>query len=102
MVNICLESLSTCSLFSFLSSAGRKSKASQPGYVEKPLNHVYMPPELLLILDVPVYAMKTFYLLPSLLHRLESLMLASQLRAEINCQIGNFHIPSSLVCLILT
>ncbi|KAI6679821.1 hypothetical protein NL676_033702, partial [Syzygium grande] len=81
---------------------GRKSKASQPGYVEKPLNHVYMPPELLLILDVPVYAMKAFYLLPSLLHRLESLMLASQLRAEINCQIGNFHIPSSLILEALT
>ncbi|XP_056166664.1 endoribonuclease Dicer homolog 3 isoform X3 [Syzygium oleosum] len=81
---------------------GRKSKASQPGYVEKPLNHVYMPPELLLTLDVPVYAMKAFYLLPSLLHRLESLMLASQLRAEINCQIGNFHIPSSLILEALT
>ncbi|KAF8036139.1 hypothetical protein BT93_C1979 [Corymbia citriodora subsp. variegata] len=81
---------------------GRKSKASQPGYVEKPLNHVYMPPELLLTLDVPVYTMKAFYLLPSLLHRLESLMLASQLRGEINCQISNFHVPSSLILEALT
>ncbi|XP_030538472.1 endoribonuclease Dicer homolog 3-like isoform X2 [Rhodamnia argentea] len=81
---------------------GRKSKASQPGCLEKPLNHVYMPPELLLTVDVPVYAMKTFYLLPSLLHRLESLMLASQLRGEINCQISNFHVPSSLILEALT
>lgn len=78
---------------------GRKGKASQPGCVEKPLNHVYMPPELLLTVDVPVYAMKAFYLLPSLLHRLESLMLASQLRGEINCPI---HVPSSLILEALT
>ncbi|KAJ9548492.1 hypothetical protein OSB04_021035 [Centaurea solstitialis] len=45
--------------------------------------HVRIPPELLVIIDVRFDAVKSFYLLPSLMHRLESLMLASQLRQEI-------------------
>lgn len=59
-----------------------------------------MPPKLLLVLDVPVYVLKAFYLLPSLMHRLESLMLASQLREEIDFRSSNFGIPSSMVCFI--
>ncbi|KAI4379952.1 hypothetical protein MLD38_006189 [Melastoma candidum] len=69
---------------------------------QKPLNYVHMPPELLLNVDVPLHLMKTFYLLPSVMHRLESLMLASQLRREINSQSSNFHIPISLILEALT
>ncbi|XP_028797129.1 endoribonuclease Dicer homolog 3a-like [Neltuma alba] len=64
--------------------------------------HVYMPPEVLVKTDVPVEVLKSFYLLPSLMHRLESLMLASQLRKEINFNSGSFQIPSSLILEALT
>ncbi|CAL9771823.1 unnamed protein product, partial [Musa acuminata subsp. burmannicoides] len=47
------------------------------------LNHVHMPPELLVDIDVPYEVLKSFYLLPSLMYRVESLMLACQLRKEI-------------------
>ncbi|XWS70161.1 hypothetical protein CRYUN_Cryun03dG0025400 [Craigia yunnanensis] len=82
---------------------GFSAKASQAGLVnEKPRNNIHMPPELLLVLDVPVGVLKAFYLLPSLMHRLESLMLASQLREEIDFHSGNFNIPSSLILEALT
>ncbi|XP_007012461.2 PREDICTED: endoribonuclease Dicer homolog 3 [Theobroma cacao] len=82
---------------------GVSAKASQAGLVNgKPRNHVHMPPELLLVLDVPIDVLKAFYLLPSLMHRLESLMLASQLREEINFHSSNFDIPSSLILEALT
>ncbi|XP_022754727.1 endoribonuclease Dicer homolog 3 isoform X2 [Durio zibethinus] len=82
---------------------GFSAKASQAGLVnENPRNHIHMPPELLLVLDVPVGVLKAFYLLPSLMHRLESLMLASQLREEINFHSSNFDIPSSLILEALT
>ncbi|PPD66653.1 hypothetical protein GOBAR_DD36471 [Gossypium barbadense] len=64
---------------------------------EKSWNNIHMPPDLLLVLDVPIYVLKAFYLLPSLMHRLESLMLASQLREEIDFHSSNFDIPSSLL-----
>lgn len=67
---------------------------------KKPQMHVHMPPELLVRVDVPVSVVKSLYLLPSVMQRLESLMLASQLREEINCHSRNFHIPSSLVCTV--
>ncbi|CAL4972547.1 unnamed protein product [Urochloa decumbens] len=44
---------------------------------------VHMPPELLIPLDLPVDVLRVFYLFPSLMYRIESLMLASQLRSEI-------------------
>ncbi|XVE70817.1 hypothetical protein DITRI_Ditri10aG0101000 [Diplodiscus trichospermus] len=82
---------------------GLSAKASQAGLVnEKPRNNIHMPPELLLVLDVPVGVLKAFYLLPSLMHRLESLMLASQLREEINFHSSNFNIPSTLILEALT
>ncbi|XVF48783.1 hypothetical protein PTKIN_Ptkin03bG0216400 [Pterospermum kingtungense] len=82
---------------------GLSAKASQAGLVnEKPRNNIHMPPELLLVVDVPVAVLKAFYLLPSLMHRLESLMLASQLREEINFHSSNFNIPSSLILEALT
>ncbi|KAG4112984.1 hypothetical protein ERO13_D13G195300v2 [Gossypium hirsutum] len=69
---------------------------------EKSWNNIHMPPKLLLVLDVPVYVLKAFYLLPSLMHRLESLMLASQLREEIDFRSSNFGIPSSMILEALT
>ncbi|OMO86445.1 hypothetical protein COLO4_21161 [Corchorus olitorius] len=66
----------------------------------KPRFFVHMPPELLLVLDVRIDVLKALYLLPSMMHRLESLMLASQLREEINFHSSN--IPSSLILEALT
>ncbi|GMH08010.1 hypothetical protein Nepgr_009850 [Nepenthes gracilis] len=70
--------------------------------VEKKRNHVHMPPELLVSLDVAISVLKASYLLPSLMHRLESLMLASQLRDEIAFNLSNVHIPSFLILEALT
>lgn len=60
--------------------------------------HVQMPPELLATMDIPITVVKSFYLLPSLMHRLESLMFASQLREEIGYYPSSFQISSSLAC----
>ncbi|KAK9273818.1 hypothetical protein L1049_018629 [Liquidambar formosana] len=84
------------------SSRGKTSQADHKMVPEKPLNHVRMPPELLVIIDVPISVLKSFYLLPSLMHRLESLMLASQLREEIACHSSDFHISSALILEALT
>ncbi|GMI97873.1 dicer-like 3, DICER-LIKE 3 [Hibiscus trionum] len=85
------------------SDEGVSAKASQAGVVnEKPRFHVHMPPELLLVLDVPVSVLKALYLLPSVMHRLESLMLANQLREEINFHSSNIDIPSSMILEALT
>lgn len=60
-------------------------------------NHVRMPPELVAHIDIPINVLKSFYLLPSLMHRLESLMLASQLRKEIAFNYIDSSISSALV-----
>ncbi|KAK7256023.1 hypothetical protein RIF29_29454 [Crotalaria pallida] len=70
--------------------------------MEKEQVHVYMPPEILIRIDVSIEVLKSFYLLPSLMYRLESLMLASQLRKEIDFNSGSFQIPISLVLEALT
>ncbi|KAH0698362.1 hypothetical protein KY285_015597 [Solanum tuberosum] len=82
-------------------SCGPKSKDSTM-VVQKPLNNVHMPPELLVCFDIRLDILKSFYLLPSLMHRLESLMLASQLRKEISSHSGDLHISSSLILEALT
>uniref|UniRef100_A0A2N9FHP3 Uncharacterized protein n=1 Tax=Fagus sylvatica TaxID=28930 RepID=A0A2N9FHP3_FAGSY len=69
--------------------------------IKKEQMHVHMPPELLVKLDVSREVLRSFYLLPSVMHRLESLMLASQLREEICCS-SNFHISSALILEALT
>uniref|UniRef100_A0A0D9V9B3 Uncharacterized protein n=1 Tax=Leersia perrieri TaxID=77586 RepID=A0A0D9V9B3_9ORYZ len=51
--------------------------------VNKTSNRVHMPPELLIPLDLPVDILRSFYLFPALMYRIESLTLASQLRSEI-------------------
>ena len=68
---------------------------------EKTQIHVFVPPEILVYINVSVDVLRTFYLLPALMHRLESLMLASQLRGEISCPSRDFQISSSLVCPIV-
>ena len=75
-------------------SAGASSK---DGRVIKEQAHVRMPPEILVSLDFQVDVLRSCYLLPSVMHRLESLMLASQLREEINGETNNFKISTSLV-----
>lgn len=69
---------------------------------EKPRNHVHMPPELLIHIDVPIDVLKSFYLLPSLMHRMESLMLASQLRKEIAFYPSNTCVSSFLILEAIT
>ncbi|CAA7048554.1 unnamed protein product [Microthlaspi erraticum] len=68
----------------------------------KPNIHAHLPPELLVRIDVSRAVVKSIYLLPSVMHRLESLMLATQLREEIDCSIDNFSISSKSVLEALT
>ncbi|TKY74840.1 Endoribonuclease Dicer-like 3 [Spatholobus suberectus] len=64
--------------------------------------HVHIPPELLYVLDVKRDVLKSLYLLPSLMYRIESLMLSSQLREEIDGQTSKSNIRSSLILEALT
>uniref|UniRef100_A0A0E0FXC3 Uncharacterized protein n=1 Tax=Oryza nivara TaxID=4536 RepID=A0A0E0FXC3_ORYNI len=57
--------------------------------VNKTSNRVHMPPELLIPLDLPVEILRSFYLFPALMYRIESLTLASQLRSEIGYSDSN-------------
>ncbi|KAJ6856646.1 hypothetical protein NC651_038337 [Populus alba x Populus x berolinensis] len=76
---------------------------SKDGMVgRKQQQHVHMPPELLIKIDVLISVVKSIYLMPSLMHRLECLMLASQLRQEIDCHAPEFYIPSSLILEAIT
>lgn len=87
--------------FSFFTGnvGGKKKKDGNKASDEKQRNYVHMPPELLVSIDVRIDVLRSFYLLPSLMHRVESLMLASQLREEISRHCGDLHISSSLVCI---
>ncbi|KAG9458819.1 hypothetical protein H6P81_003327 [Aristolochia fimbriata] len=83
--------------------AGKKQKSSKNQMrVPKQQSHVHIPPELLFCIDISSDVLKSLYLLPSLMHRLESLMLASQLREEIACHPQNIHIPASLILEAIT
>lgn len=83
-------------ILGFLSK--KKKGTSSKKVDRKPYDLVRIPPELLVAVDVRLSVLKSMYLLPSVIHRLESLMLASQLRDEIKSDCGNFQISSSLVC----
>lgn len=74
------------------------SSAGPSLMVEKEQVHARIPAELLVYIDISTDILKSFYLLPSVMHRLESLMLASQLREEIGYSHSHSHISSSLVC----
>ncbi|XP_057432641.1 endoribonuclease Dicer homolog 3a isoform X2 [Lotus japonicus] len=80
---------------------GGKSSQTGPGASKVPV-HVHVPPELLYIIDVKRDVLKSMYLLPSLMHRIETLLLSSQLREEINDQASNLNISSSLILQALT
>ncbi|KAL7001836.1 Endoribonuclease Dicer 3a [Sarracenia purpurea var. burkii] len=83
-------------------SCGKNAEAGGKVVVKKPQNHVHMPPELLVSIDAPIGVLKSFYLLPSLMHRLESLMLASQLRKDTSSLCSHFQISSSLILEAIT
>ena len=83
--------------FQFQDGASENKKHKKLGVTKKPGFHVHMPPELLIHIDVPVDVLKSFYLLPSMMYRIESLMLASQLRKEVGYNPTDCCIPSSLV-----
>ncbi|KAL6643233.1 hypothetical protein ACP70R_021414 [Stipagrostis hirtigluma subsp. patula] len=70
-----------------------------PLLVEKEQIHARVPPELLIHIDVTTDILKSFYLLPSVMHRLQSLMLACQLRGDIGYTQS---IPSSLILEAIT
>ncbi|KAJ1295101.1 hypothetical protein BS78_01G198000 [Paspalum vaginatum] len=75
------------------------ASTGNPLLAEKEQIHARVPPELLIHIDVTTDILKSFYLLPSVMHRLQSLMLASQLR----CDIGyTQHIPSKLILEAIT
>lgn len=57
--------------------------------ITKANNRVHMPPELLIPLNFSDDILRTFYLFPSLMHRIETLMLASQLKSEISYDDSN-------------
>ncbi|KAL6271201.1 hypothetical protein ACE6H2_028112 [Prunus campanulata] len=84
-----------------LGAEGAASKDGRSAEI-KPQAHVHMPPEVLVSIDFRVDVLRSFYLLPSLMYRLESLMLASQLREEINGKSSNIKISSSLILEALT
>ncbi|KAL8499337.1 hypothetical protein ACS0TY_022353 [Phlomoides rotata] len=79
-----------------------KKRGVGKNVVEKPLYRAHIPPELLVGTDITTYILKSFYLLPSIMHRLESLMLASQLKEEISHHAGYCNISSSLILEALT
>ncbi|KAF1865258.1 hypothetical protein Lal_00004632 [Lupinus albus] len=89
-------------LLNFHEEDGR-DKTSQTGLTQSKMPaHVYIPPELLYVLDVKRDILRSMYLLPSLMHHLQSFMLSSQLREEIGGQTNNFNIPSSLILEAIT
>lgn len=69
---------------------------------KKPQQRAHIPPELVVGTDITTYILKSFYLLPSLMQRLETLMLACQLREEISQHAGYCNISSSLILEALT
>ncbi|PNT71104.1 hypothetical protein BRADI_2g23187v3 [Brachypodium distachyon] len=64
-------------------------------------NRVHMPPELLIPLNLPEDILRAFYLFPSLMYRMETLMLASQLRSEVayDSNISSFLILEAITTL---
>ncbi|XP_050938034.1 endoribonuclease Dicer homolog 3a isoform X2 [Cucumis melo] len=89
-------------LVNFKDEGNTSDKLPSGPAFKKPQMHVHMPPELVLSMDVPKGVLKSSYLLPSLMHRFESLMLASQLRKEINYHSNSLSISSSLILEALT
>ncbi|PKA63342.1 Endoribonuclease Dicer like 3a [Apostasia shenzhenica] len=81
-------------------SCNMPKDSSKPA--KKPRYRATMPPELLVHINVPLDVLKSFYLLPSLMYRMESLMLACQLRKEIGFFSVDSLISSSLILEAIT
>jgi len=76
-----------------------RDKSSQiDSSTSKVRSHFHIPPELLYALEFKRGVLRSLYLLPSLMYRIESLMLSSQLREEIDGQTSKSNINSSVVC----
>uniref|UniRef100_A0ACD5XC55 Uncharacterized protein n=1 Tax=Avena sativa TaxID=4498 RepID=A0ACD5XC55_AVESA len=65
------------------------NREKKNGGMNNAKSHVHMPPELLIPLNLSENILRAFYLFPSLMHRIETLMLASQLRSEISYDGSN-------------
>ncbi|XP_009363041.2 endoribonuclease Dicer homolog 3a-like isoform X1 [Pyrus x bretschneideri] len=89
-------------LVNFNGEGGGGKKLQSGVVIGKQIMYAHMPPELLVAIGIPGDVLKSCYLLPSLIHRLESLMLASQLREEINYHSSSFRISSLLILEALT
>ena len=85
-------------IFSLRRADGRDKSSQIGSTTSKVPAHVHVPPELLFVLDFQRNVLRSLYLLPSLMYRIESLMLSSQLREEIDGQTSKSNINSSLVC----
>ncbi|XP_078439590.1 dicer-like 3 [Wolffia australiana] len=85
----------------YLPSVSKGGSSHRENRKKKPQTHAHMPPELLISVGVSESILKTFYLLPSLMYRLESLMLASQLKEEIRsaCNVSCFLILEAITTL---
>ncbi|RDX82989.1 Endoribonuclease Dicer-like 3a, partial [Mucuna pruriens] len=83
-------------LFNFHEEDAQQKSSQIGSATSKVPAHVHIPPELLCVLHVKRDVLKSLYLLPSLMYRIESLMLSSQLREEIDGQTSKFNIRSSL------
>ncbi|KAK1262916.1 hypothetical protein QJS04_geneDACA009520 [Acorus gramineus] len=79
-------------------TASKTPKAGNKPVVKQQC-HAQMPPELLLHVDLSIDVLRSFYLFPSVMHRLESLILASQLRDEIAC---HFQVSCNLILEAIT
>ncbi|KAJ4764395.1 Protein Dicer [Rhynchospora pubera] len=77
--------------------SNENKKHKKLGATKKPEAHAHMPPELLIHIDIPVDVLKSFYLLPSMMYRIESLMLASELRSKVGYNPTDRCIPCSLI-----
>ncbi|CAJ1973600.1 unnamed protein product [Sphenostylis stenocarpa] len=89
-------------LFNFHEEDARDQSSQIGPTTSKVPAHVHIPPELLYVLEFKRTVLKSFYLLPSLMYRIESLMLSSQLREEIYGQSSKSNIHSSLILEALT
>ncbi|CAM0884261.1 unnamed protein product [Alopecurus aequalis] len=65
------------------------NREKKNGGINKTNPCVHMPPELLIPLNLSEEIFRAFYLFPSLMHRIETLMLASQLKGEISYDDSN-------------
>ncbi|XP_047170030.1 endoribonuclease Dicer homolog 3a isoform X2 [Vigna umbellata] len=89
-------------LFNFHEEDARDKSSQIGSTTSKVPAHVHVPPELLYVLEFKRNVLRSLYLLPSLMYRIESLMLSSQLREEIDGQTSKSNINSSLILEALT